>query len=176
MHQKKASLKFIESCYQLYEQKMYQIAYGILRDPQLAEDAVQDAFLKLMRHNIYFEDAESNDSKRYMITVIKHAAIDIYHKKQREQEMIYLSDKTIEPESGNRSDHKINDTELKEFITHLPPRYQTVIQCLVLKNLSVRETARELNITEVNVRKRFERAKKMLKTLVKGSDLYETGS
>lgn len=176
MHQKKASLKFIESCYQLYEQKMYQIAYSILRDPQLAEDAVQDAFLKLMRHNIYFEDAESNDSKRYMITVIKHAAIDIYHKKQREQEMIYLSDKTIEAGSENISDHRISDTELKEFITHLPPRYQTVVQCLILKNLSVRETARELNITEVNVRKRFERAKKMLRTLVKGSDLYETGS
>ncbi len=176
MHQKKASLKFIEACYHLYEQKMYQIAYGILRDPQLAEDAVQDAFLKLMRHNIYFENAKSDDSKRYMITVIKHSAIDIYHKKQREQEIMYLSDKTVEPKNRNETDHPINDTELNEFIAHLPPRYQTVVQCLIVKNLSVRETAQKLDITEANVRKRFERAKKMLKTLVKGSDLYETGS
>lgn len=176
MHQKKASLKFIESCYQLYEQKMYQIAYGILRDPQLAEDAVQDAFLKLMRHNIYFEDARSDDSKRYMITVIKHSAIDIYHKKQREQEIMYLSDQTVELENGNETNHPIDDTELDEYIAHLPPKYQSIVQCLAVKNLSVRETAQVLGITEANVRKRFERAKKMLKTLVKGSDLYETGS
>lgn len=167
MHQKKASLKFIESCYQLYEQKMYQIAYGILRDPQLAEDAVQDAFLKLMRHNIYFEDARSDDSKRYMITVIKHSAIDIYHKKQREQEIMYLSDQTVELENGNETNHPIDDTELDEYIAHLPPKYQSIVQCLAVKNLSVRETAQVLGITEANVRKRFERAKKMLKTLVK---------
>lgn len=176
MHQKKASLRFIENCYQLYEQKMYQIAYGILRDSQLAEDAVQNAFLKLMRHNIYFEDAGSDDSKRYMITVIKHSAIDIYHKKQREQEIMYLSDQTVEPKNRNEADYKIQDTKLNEFIAHLPPKYQTVVQCLVVKSLSVRETAQELELTEANVRKRYERAKKMLKTLVKGSDLYETGS
>ncbi|MDE6567243.1 MAG: sigma-70 family RNA polymerase sigma factor, partial [Lachnospiraceae bacterium] len=148
MHQKKTSLKFIESCYRLYEQKMYQIAYGILRDSQLAEDAVQDAFLKLMRHNIYFEDARSDDSKRYMITVIKHAAIDIYHKKQREQELMYLSDQTVEPKNGNEADPKTNNIELNECIAHLPPKYQTIVQCLAIKNLSVRETAQELGITE----------------------------
>lgn len=176
MHQREASLKFIETCYKLYEQKMYQIAYGILQDTQLAEDAVQDAFLKLMRHDICFEDAESDESKRYMITVIKHSAIDIYHKKQREQKLMYLSDKTVEPKNGNEQDDRTNDIELNELIAHLPPKYYAVVRCLVQKNLSVKETAQELDITEVNVRKRFERAKKMLKTLVKGSALYETGS
>ncbi|MDE6853088.1 MAG: sigma-70 family RNA polymerase sigma factor [Lachnospiraceae bacterium] len=176
MHQKKAALKFIETCYQLYEQKMYQIAYGILRDVQLAEDAVQNAFLKLMRHNIYFEDANSDDTKRYMITIIKHSAIDIYQHKKREQEFLYLSDQVIDRTDHTDQDKQTEYAELNELISQLPPRYLTVVQCLVNKKLSVKETALELGITEVNVRKRFERAKKMLQIIVKGSDLYETGS
>ena len=176
MHPQKASLRFIETCYPLYEQKMYQIAYSILRDTQLAEDAVQNAFLKLMRHNIYFEDARSDYTKRYIITVIKHSDIDIYQRKKREQEFLYLSDQVTEKQDKVDQDNQEESAELKNLISLLPPRYHAVVQCLVIKNLSVRETARELDITEANVRKRYERAKKMLKTLVKGSDLYEAGS
>lgn len=36
--------RFIEKCYRLYEQKMYQVAYSILRDSGLAEDACRRRF------------------------------------------------------------------------------------------------------------------------------------
>ena len=49
MQDKKVLSEFMESCYQLYEQKMYQAAYRILQDTGWAEDAVQNAFLKLMK-------------------------------------------------------------------------------------------------------------------------------
>ena len=74
----KANIRFIEKCYQLYEQKMYQVAYSILRDERMAEDAVQEAFLKLMKSKILFKDANSDDCKRYMITVIKNASIECF--------------------------------------------------------------------------------------------------
>lgn len=176
MHSKRASVKFIEGCYRLYEQKLFQIAYSILRDVQLAEDAVQEAFLKLMKHNIYFEDIQSDDCKRYMITVIKHASIDIYNKKRREQEMIYLSDKATDIKDVSGEEMKEEPLDMEELISDLPSKYYAVVSCLIIKNLSVRETARELGITEANVRKRFERAKRMLKMIVKGSDEYETGN
>ncbi len=91
----KARIAFIENCYQLYEQKMYQAAYRILYDSARAEDAVQDAFLKLMKGGVYFEDAASDDCKKYIVTVIRHSAIDIYNRKKREQEIIcFLDGKT----------------------------------------------------------------------------------
>ena len=45
----------------------------------------------------------------------------------------------------------------------LPPKYFNVVNCLVIHDYSVAETARELGITEANVRKRYERAKKMMR-------------
>lgn len=173
MRDKKASLRFIEKCYKLYEQKMYQIAYSILRDEGLAEDAVQEAFMKLMKSDIYFENAKSDDCKRYMITVIKHSSITIYNKKKREQEVMFLSEEDNDFEQVVEGTLDDNQQEIRLLMDKLPAKYYSVVNCMVVKELSVRETARELSITEANVRKRFERAKLLLKTIVKGSGEYE---
>ena len=181
MFDKKAHMRFIEKCYQRYEQKMYQSAYYILHHAEQAEDAVQEAFLKLMKRPhclssepcqlpellksaVYFSDVDSDDCKRYLITVIKHSSIDIYNKKRKEQEIISYSNEDVMIDWAGGCIETKEEIDLKELIAKLPPKYYAVVDCLVLKNLSVKETARKLNITEATVRKRFERSKKMLKT------------
>lgn len=154
---------FIEKCYQLYEQKMYQVAYRILQDSIWAEDAVQDAFLKLMKGRVYFEDACSDDCKKYIVTVIKHSAIDLYNKKKRDQDIVCFGDEAIYGERAATRDDGGEEMDLKEILSALGERYYEVVDCLAVQNLSVRETADKLGISEVNVRKRFERAKKKLR-------------
>ena len=46
---------------------------------------------------------------------------------------------------------------------NLPEKYYDVVECLVIKDYTVRQTADKLGITEANVRKRYERAKKMMR-------------
>ena len=157
---------FMETCCRLYEQKMYQVACRILQDSEWAEDAVQEAFLKLMKGRVYFEDACSDDCKKYMITVIKHSAIDIYHKKKKEQELFCFSDEMTYSKKAGGQDFE-EEAGGKEIISLLSPWYYQVVDCLAVKNLSVKEMAEKLGISEVNVRKRFERAKKKLKQAVK---------
>lgn len=159
----KALTGFIETCYLLYEQKMYQTAYRILQDSGRAEDAVQEAFLKLMKGRVYFEDAQSDSCKRYLITVIKHSAIDLYNKKKREHEFVSFFNENIYEKGLPLQEDGVQKTEMKELILHLRPKYYDVVDCLAVQNLSVKETSLALGISEVNVRKRFERAKKMLK-------------
>ncbi len=166
-------ISFIEECYRLYEQKMYRVAYRILNDEGQAEDAVSEAFIRLMKKDVFFEDTESDDCKRYIIKVIKNVSINIYNKNKREQELIYLSDKEDTSSSLYDPASVIGNIELEESISYLPDKYYDVIDCLIYKNLSVKETAVELNISEVNVRKRFERAKAMLRNRVKGECDYE---
>ena len=73
-------VSFIEDCYRLYEQKMYRVAYRVLNDEGQAEDAVSEAFIRLMKKDVFFEDAKSDDCKRYIIKVIKNVSINIYNK------------------------------------------------------------------------------------------------
>jgi RNA polymerase sigma-70 factor (ECF subfamily) len=152
---------------------MYQVAYSILRDEGMAEDAVQEAFLKLMKSDTCFDDVKSDDCKRYIITVIKHSSITIYNRKKREQQVIYFSD---QDDAFAQLEEKADDADrqnLRLLMDKLPNKYYEVVYCMVVKELSVKETAEELAITQANVRKRFERAKLLLKTIVKGSGEYE---
>ena len=176
MQDRKASIEFIETCYQLYEQKMYQVAYRILHDSGLAEDAVQEAFLKLMQSNIYFDDPRSDDSKRYMITVVKHSSINIYNKKKKEQQIICFPKDDVSIDNVAGQDDTGTNIDIEELVSGLPSKYYAVVHCLAIKNLSVKETAAELGITQAAVRKRFERAKRMLKTMQKGCEGYGAGN
>lgn len=176
MQNKTASIRFIEKTYRLYEQKMFQVAYNILHDSGLAEDAVSDAFLKLMKHNTFFEDPKSDDCKRYIITVIKHSSIDIYNKKRREQEMMYLTDEEVGAKDISHQQPAEPDIDIEELISDLPTKYYATVHYLAVENLSVKETAAKLGITEAAVRKRFERAKFLLKTIMKGREQYEAGN
>ena len=84
-----AKANFIEACYELYEKKMYYLALKILNDEMAAEDSVHNAFVKLIEGIVIFSDPESDDCKKYIITVTKNAAIDIYRKKKKETPQIH---------------------------------------------------------------------------------------
>ena len=167
---KKEHVHFVEECYSLYEQKMYRVALSILRNPTAAEDAVQDAFLKLMRSKKTFEDAESDECKRYIIAVIRNSAISIYRVRQRDSRVIPLDDLTVTGEYLVNDEISDASDNISNIIENLPSKYKDVVNCLVTENLSVRETASRLHMTEAGVRKRFERAKKKIKEYAQQQD------
>ena len=76
----------LERLFDLYEKKMYGTAFQILRDEGQAEDAVQDAFLRVMAHISRINQPESVETQRFMVKVIRSAAIDIYRKNRKERE------------------------------------------------------------------------------------------
>ena len=67
--------------YELYEQPMYRIAFAVLHSSPLAEDAVSDAFVTVIRHLNKFKEPDSDKAKAYIIKIIKSSAINIYRKK-----------------------------------------------------------------------------------------------
>ncbi len=152
-------VRFIERCYELYEKKMYRVAYNILHDAYAAEDAVQNAFVKLFKSKVIFEDECSDDCIRYIIRTIENSAIDIYNKQSRE-----LTDSIEDfPNIPAIGVDPCDDFSLKEDIQNLPPKYRDVVECLAVNEMTIRETANLLGISESNVRKRYERARKLLK-------------
>lgn len=163
----------INDVFQMYKQKMYHIAFAILHDPYQAEDAVMNAFVRMLERNYKLEDPSSDKTKRLIITVTRTAAIDLYRKNQRERERESLSD---EPKEELR-DAMLwsaceNDGDLQELLDALPVLYREVLIERFIKDRSTQETARALGISEATVRKRQERALRMMreKTGKKGED------
>ncbi|MBQ6211654.1 MAG: hypothetical protein IJJ57_02015, partial [Ruminococcus sp.] len=48
----------LKKLYSIYEQPMYRIAYAVLHDEGLAEDAVSEAFIRIMRKLSKFSNCE----------------------------------------------------------------------------------------------------------------------
>ena len=159
---------FIERCYELYEQKMFRVALSVLHDEKLAEDAVQDAFLQLIRHKVFFRKADSDDCKRYILATIKNTSINIYNKRKSENRIVSYSDNLEEicGEQAIEDDRSEPAAECTPLLNSLPPKYYNVVNCLVIHDYTVAETAEKLGITEANVRKRYERARKMMRQAI----------
>ena len=162
------------SLFELYEKKMYHIAYAILQDSYQAEDAVMDAFVKLLERNYEIKDPGSDTAKRLIIQLIRSSAIDLYRKNQRERDRQMLSeDPTLHlpvdfTQSQKEDPAFVLSEDIESLISELAPIYRDVLELRYGKDYSVRETAAKLGISEDTVRKRQERALRMLKEIQSG--------
>ena len=163
-------IALIEMLYDRYEQRIYKIAYSVLNDSYQAEDAVSETFIKLIKnaYSIWTMDQKKMDA--YITKLARNTSVDQYRKNKRETSRIVSVDTETDRES-EISENPIEDMistlgssqRVRELVDSLPDKYREVIICIVLHELSGRETALMLGISEGTVRKRYERAKKLLK-------------
>jgi len=162
MMQTNKDSSMIAELYRMYEQRMFFEARGILSDDQLAEDAVHDAFLKLIRNRDRLAKLSTSQVSSYVRHTLRSCAIDIYRRNKRDRENLC----DIEEATGVvGSCDNLNDGALS-LIEMLPLKYRGVASCIYRHGLTAKETAAVLMLTESCVRKRCERAKKMLADLL----------
>lgn len=150
--------------YNKYRKLMQTTCYNILRDDRLAEDAVHDAFIKLSRNMDKVKNIESRETKRYLITIAKNAAIDIYRKcsSRRLHEMYFDEMDNLE---GVTTYMKVDEeSSIVEILKHLPALYRDVLLLKYSNCYSNKEIADILDISEDSVRQRISRGKKMVKS------------
>ena len=69
-----------ELIYSTYKKQMYYTANNILKDSHLAEDAVHNAFLRIINNLEKIEDINSHKTKGLIVIIVKNVSIDIYRK------------------------------------------------------------------------------------------------
>ena len=168
MHWKKKrdEKALLESLYELYEQKMYAAAYGILHQPEQAEDVVHDSFLKLTGYLSRIKEADSQETKRLVMQILKTTAIDQYRKNAKEVER-FVSEDTAVTDLRMKVfpiDAVENREMIEKLLKGLSQEYREVIKLRCYYGFSVKETAQILDISCDNVSKRMERARKQLQT------------
>lgn len=122
-----------ESLYLAYRGLMYHVAYHILKNPQDAEDAVHQSFVKLAEHMATIPDGPCPRTRNLVVTVAERKAIDLYRSRQRHPET-ELDEQTVwsaPPEGGG----------LADAMASLPPRYREVLLLKYYNGYSAREIA-----------------------------------
>lgn len=170
----------LEQLYDAYEYKMYGIAYSILNNEGQAEDAVQDAFLKLIPHLGGINSVASVETKRLITYTIKNISIDIYRRNMKESELFTKGvDEPVisENHQGTAYVKTIEDREIVvQLLSSLPSKYREIIRYRCYYELSYKEISLLLDISEKAAAKRYERGRKLLKELMEkqmiGDELY----
>lgn len=160
----------LKKLYQIYEQPMYRIAFSILHRSQQAEDAVSDSFIRIIKNLRKIDEPDSEKTKAYIVKIIKSASISQYRKNARScSSETPIDDETMQiPDHHQSADSNVKIFELKSDIAQLLDSLKSTDRDIVLlrcKNeLPWKEVAERVSMTEENVRKHFERARKKLMT------------
>lgn len=67
--------------YTLHKKHVFAMALSILRDSSLAEDVMQETFIKLYQHQTH---QDIPNVKAWLLSVSRNTALDLYRKKKRE--------------------------------------------------------------------------------------------
>lgn len=152
-----------ETVYKEYKRLLHYIAYTILKDSQLSEDAVQDAFFALARNMEKIQSKSCNEIRNYLIIIVRNAAYQIYNKNKKEipiDNMDPISD-PLDLEAA--AEHKELLKQLFRELKALDSKYADVLILRYYYNFKEKDIARILKITPENVRIRVHRGKKILK-------------
>ena len=147
-----------EKIYKLYSQELINISYGYTKNFDDSFDIVQNVFYKLFASNKKFKT--NNDEKYWLIRVTINESKDFLRKKKKTTIVDTEILDTIQKDSKNNNG-KIQ--LLKMLISELPEKYKSVIILHYYDLLPIKEISIVLNISENAVKKRLERARKMLK-------------
>ena len=73
-----------EELYNKYRKLMKYTAINILKDEYLAEDAVHNAFLKIIDHLDKIEDISCHKTVSFIVIITRNTSLDMYSKRKRQ--------------------------------------------------------------------------------------------
>lgn len=153
----------ISDIFQRYHKVMLYVAARILGNQTLAEDAVQNAFLKIVKHPQHVLSIPIDELKPYLIVVSENSARTLYRKINKiEETSLDEVDLVSDSSPENLVISRMNLTSIFNM-PQLNSQYRDVIILKYYYDFSNKEIAIALDISEVNVRVRLSRAKSLIK-------------
>lgn len=148
----------VEELIEVYGDELLRVCYLYLKDINLAQDALQDVYLKIFKNLESFrgESSEKTWMMKITINVCKN-----YTKSYWNRNVIKLDNMPEIPYVEQFS--KIMNNELLSIIMKLPIKSKEVIILFYYQEYKIKEIAEILNISETAVNKRLARAKAKLK-------------
>lgn len=164
-------LKF-KQIYCDYKDIMFKKAYSILKSKELAEDAVHNAFIKIIKYLPKIYNPQDEKTKWYVIVVAENEAKKIYN---REHKIVQIEFKDMESNFVLEDiiESIIEVETIKNMIAELPDIYKAPMSLKYYNELSVKEIAAVLSMSTHTVYKRLERGKIILLKLLKENEIND---
>jgi RNA polymerase sigma-70 factor, ECF subfamily len=152
-----------------YANALYRVAFSVLRNPSDAEDAVQEAFLRVLRHRDTL--GEVRDHRVWLIRIVWNIVLDRKRRAKTRPETDDVAELArVLPSSGLSAEELAaaaqHHAHVLACVEQLPDKEREVLQLSAFDELSSVEIATVLGITESSVRSRLFRARNLMAGLL----------
>jgi RNA polymerase sigma-70 factor, ECF subfamily len=155
-----------------YAGTLYRVAFSVLRNPSDAEDAVQEAFLRVLRHRDTL--GEVRDNRVWLIRIVWNIVLDRKRRAKTRSETDDVSELArVLPAAGLSAEQIASAAQhhahVLSCMEQLPVKEREVLMLSAFEELSSVEIASILDITESSVRSRLFRARNIMAGLLNHS-------
>ena len=157
-------LERFNECVLVYLDAAHNLARYLLRDPHQAEDAVQEAFLRAIRH---FESFRGADGRAWLLSIVRNTCLTQLRRRRPDGQKVEFDEALHSPReesSGPEVDlaSAITSESLREGLDQLPAEYREVLVLRELEGLSYKEIAQVAGVPIGTVMSRMSRGRKQL--------------
>jgi len=152
-----------------YAGTLYRVAFSVLRNATDAEDAVQETFVRVLRHRDQL--GEIRDCRVWLVRIVWNVVLDRKRRSKTRPETDDLDDVArMLSAKGLTSEERVSAAQHRALVLacveQLPEKERQVLLLSAFEELSSVEIADVLKITESSVRSRLFRARKLMAGLL----------
>lgn len=164
-----------EELHVIYSRRLYRTIVAITKNPEDAEDALQDTFLRAHLARETFEGRSSIYS--WLTRIAINSALMILRKRRTRAEVLFdsqaddrgekISFEVMDSAPNPEEAYDLHHRQLKTLraLRHLDPRLRAPIRMQLMHGWSLKEISRVLKISEAAVKARLYRARQRLSAM-----------
>ncbi|MCA0971485.1 sigma-70 family RNA polymerase sigma factor [Halobacillus litoralis] len=154
----------LEAIYDKYEKLLYSFVIKLSSDHSLAEEVLQEVFIKLWTQKAQYDETKGKFSS-WIVTITRYTAIDLIRARK---ESVSLEEETDVPEEKGDSvedlvEWKEKSTDVRRALSQLSDEQRRIVDLFYFKGCSQSKIAEECNLPLGTVKGRLRLALKHLK-------------
>ena len=161
---KKRDKDAFTAVYRKYHSYLYALAFKYLKNTEMAEDTVQQIFVKFWETSVKIE-IEVN-LKNYLYTMMKNHILNQFRNNRESVSLNYVNSQTASVQEENFTE-KMEEQELRELlykgIDKLPLQKREVCRLKLEEKLNNQEIADRMNISIHTVKSHYQESVKILR-------------
>lgn len=154
--------------YSRYERRLYGLGLKLLGDQSLAEELVQETFLRLWRNAAQF-DPERGSVATYIFTIARRIAIDLW---RRPSSRPFSPEPADEAASGDPVERVLVGLAVRDALDSLSEDHRQVLELSYGRDMNQRAIAERLGVPLGTVKTRTYHGLRALKRALEARDIH----